>query len=129
MAMNRVSTLVLSDANSGDDLTICVRADIECIAIAASLKKNGDIEIFIDRTDLNALIRVLDDRSKHSVISFQDADAGGNVIAEVNHAENLTELTVKLDTERFTCCLKVGDVFELVKVLRGSCHPTENTPP
>ncbi|WP_145987251.1 MULTISPECIES: hypothetical protein [Bradyrhizobium] len=49
------------DKDSGDEGVVLVRVSGDAVGLAVSLRKNGDVEVFLGAEELDRLIRVLED--------------------------------------------------------------------
>lgn len=54
-----IATICFSDRENGDEAVIVVRAVENSVGLALSLKKNGDIEVFLRAQELDQLIDAL----------------------------------------------------------------------
>jgi len=57
--MTEIATINFRDADTGDDACAIVRVLQGCVGITLSLKHDGDIEVFMGRTDVEGLIAAL----------------------------------------------------------------------
>ena len=54
-----VATICFKDRDSGDEAMAVVRVEGEITGLALSLRRNGDIEVFFGRQELEQLIEAL----------------------------------------------------------------------
>jgi hypothetical protein len=54
-----VATICFTDRDCGDEATVLVRVEGEIIGLALSLRRNGDIEVFFGRQELEQMIEAL----------------------------------------------------------------------
>jgi len=54
-----VATICFTDRDSGDEAMALVRVEGEITGLALSLRRNGDIEVFFGRQELEQLIEAL----------------------------------------------------------------------
>jgi hypothetical protein len=59
MTTQEVGTIRFLDSNSGDDVVAIVRAGAGLVALALSLRADGDIEVVMQPADCEALLRAL----------------------------------------------------------------------
>ena len=57
--MQTIDCLTFQDIESGDNATVYIRADKDVIGLAISLEKDGDTEVFFDRTIARRLLEAL----------------------------------------------------------------------
>jgi hypothetical protein len=57
--MDAIGSLNFVDRDSGDRAMVLVRADADNVALAVSLERDGDVEVFMPRDDARRLIDVL----------------------------------------------------------------------
>src|SRR5262245_22446067 len=57
--MNGLTTILFSDASSGDEACVVIRYDDESVAFALSLASNGDVEVVMNKETLCKLIDAL----------------------------------------------------------------------
>jgi hypothetical protein len=55
----QVATIRFTDRDSGDEAMALVRVEGEIAGLALSLRRNGDIEVFFGRQELEQLIEAL----------------------------------------------------------------------
>jgi hypothetical protein len=55
----QVATIPFTDRDSGDEAFALVRVEGEIVGLALSLRRNGDIEVFFGRQELEQLIEAL----------------------------------------------------------------------
>jgi hypothetical protein len=55
-----VATICFTDRDSGDEAVAVVRVEGEITGLALSLRRNGDIEVFFGRQELDHLIDALE---------------------------------------------------------------------
>ena len=56
-----IPTISFIDKDSGDEGVVLVRVSGDAVGLAVSLRKNGDVEVFLGAEELDRLIRVLED--------------------------------------------------------------------
>ena len=54
-----VATICFTDRDSGDEVVAVVRVEGDITGLALSLRRNGDIEVFFGRQELEQLIEAL----------------------------------------------------------------------
>ena len=57
--MNDLATFTFHDVGSGDEACVIIRSGEDFVAIAVSLRNNGDIEVVMRKQDLEKLIEAL----------------------------------------------------------------------
>jgi hypothetical protein len=57
--MKEASTIEFKDLETSDDALAIVRYDKSSVALCLSLKSNGDVEVFMAKTDARSLIDAL----------------------------------------------------------------------
>lgn len=57
--MTQIDTIDFRDIETGDDACVIVRAEQGCVALALSLRNDGDVEVFMEPDKIRALVRTL----------------------------------------------------------------------
>jgi hypothetical protein len=57
--MKEIATIKFVDADTKDDALAVVRASQGVVALALSLRSNGDTEVFLSRPDCDRLVQAL----------------------------------------------------------------------
>lgn len=57
--MRDTATIHFQDATSGDVGLATVRCDERCVGLGLSLQTDGDVEVFLERSDVERLIEAL----------------------------------------------------------------------
>jgi hypothetical protein len=60
MAMQVVATIPFVDGDSGDDAVVIVRAGTPGVALALSLRKNGDLMVLMQPEECRAVVAALE---------------------------------------------------------------------
>ena len=71
--MSSIATISFVDADSGDEGFVGVRVEGGVVGLSVSLRSDGDIEVFVGRREVGALLDAL--REAQRVLSKGEGDA------------------------------------------------------
>jgi hypothetical protein len=59
--MDHIATIVTTDAETGDEAVVVVRAALDQVALTLSLRSDGDVEVFLSADDARRVAAALSD--------------------------------------------------------------------
>ena len=65
--MKYAGSVKFTDGNSNDEAYVAVRYDEGTVALAVSLKQDGDIEVFMSKADARILAEILRDATSQPI--------------------------------------------------------------